>query len=152
MQIDVRPLRPTDFEGYWPLISDPQLACEAGFWAVEDVFAGQMMFQAALARKMTYVVVYQQQIVGSIAFEADTTKPTWFEIGYVLLPEYWYRGIMTAAVAHGLKIAIKNLRCQGLWAKVTTANEASAKVLCKNGFIQHANGELDGMTKFIWQP
>ncbi|CAH0419418.1 GNAT family N-acetyltransferase [Periweissella ghanensis] len=152
MQIEVRPLQPTDFEGYWPLISDPHLAREAGFWAVEDVFAGQMMFQAALARKMTYVVIYRQQIVGSIAFEADATKPLWFEIGYVLLPAYWHRGIMTTAVAQGLDLAMADLHCQGLWAKVTTTNVASANVLIKNGFQQQMNQGADGTTKYLWQP
>lgn len=151
MEIEVRSLQPTDFDGYWPLISNPKLADAAGFWAAEDKFAGQMMFQAALRRQLTYLVIYKQQIVGSVAFETDGTNTHRFEIGYVLLADFWNLGIMTAAVGQATKLAVEDLLCQELWAKVATVDSASAKVLQKNGFKPQGVSQLDGTVKFIWQ-
>ncbi|MCM0599709.1 GNAT family N-acetyltransferase [Periweissella fabalis] len=151
MEIELRKLEPTDFEDYWPLISDTQLAAAAGFLPVQGIFAGQVMFQAALTRDLTYLIIYQGMVIGSIAFEADNTLSQCLEIGYLLLPEYWNQGLMTQAVTQAIAIAFKKLHIQTLWARVIEPESASAAVLRKNGFIQQKHLPNESSYKFILQ-
>ena len=57
------------------------------------------------------------------------------ELGYLLLTEYWNRGIMTRAVEEICQIAFDKLELIRITANVYEPNIASARVLEKNGFI-----------------
>jgi len=82
-------------------------------------------------------VVVDGKIVGSVSVErkADIYKLDG-ELGYMLLNDYWNRGLMTQAVGQVCEIAIKELGLNRITANVFQPNLASQRILLKNGFVQ----------------
>ena len=58
------------------------------------------------------------------------------EFGYWLAPAYWGRGLMTRVVATFAPWVMDTLALERLQATVLDFNQASARVLEKNGFVQ----------------
>ena len=54
-------------------------------------------------------IVVEGKIVGSISVERNAENPTDGEIGYMLLTEYWSRGIATEAVSRICRITFNEL-------------------------------------------
>ena len=82
-------------------------------------------------------IVLDGKAVGSISVEC---RPDVYhrdcEIGYMLLTEYWSQGIMTEAVRLMCDEAFEKLDIARITGIVYTENEASWKVLEKNGFVR----------------
>ena len=78
-----------------------------------------------------------RKIVGSVSVErkADIYRLDG-ELGYMLLKDYWNRGLMSQAVGQVCEIAIKELGLNRITANVFQPNFASQHILLKNGFIQ----------------
>lgn len=60
------------------------------------------------------------------------------EIGYMLLPEYHGKGIVSEAVKEAVNYGFKIMKLHSIAAILDPANHASAKVLKKNGFVKEA--------------
>ena len=82
-------------------------------------------------------MVVDGKIVGSVSVErkADIYRLDG-ELGYMLLKDYWNRGLMSQAVGQVCEIAIKELGLNRITANVFHPNLASQRILLKNGFIQ----------------
>ena len=82
-------------------------------------------------------MVVDGKIVGSVSIErkADIYKLDG-ELGYMLLTDYWNRGLMSQAVEQVCEIAIKELGLNRITASVFHPNLASQRILLKNGFMQ----------------
>ena len=81
-------------------------------------------------------VVYEGKIVGNISIERKSgiyRKDA--ELGYMLLTEYWSKGIATEAVGLICKEAFEELDIIRLTAFAYQKNIASQKVLERNGFV-----------------
>ena len=61
------------------------------------------------------------------------------EIGYMLLPEYHGKGIITEAIQLMVRFGFDDMKMRSLEAIIDPANLASAKVLEKNNFIKEAH-------------
>ncbi|WP_158729947.1 GNAT family N-acetyltransferase [Flavobacterium sp. I-STPA6A] len=61
------------------------------------------------------------------------------EIGYMLLPDYQKRGIITEAVKAVVHYGFNDLKLHSIEAVIAPENIGSAKVLEKNGFIKEAH-------------
>ena len=61
------------------------------------------------------------------------------EIGYMILPEYHGKGIVTEAVKLVLKYGFEQLQLHSIEAIIDPENGASEKVLQKNGFVKEAH-------------
>ncbi len=79
-------------------------------------------------------IVVDGKIIGSISVERNAENAIEGEIGYMLLTEYWSRGIATEAVSRICRIAFNELSLDRIVAKVYESNAASFRVLEKNGF------------------
>ena len=68
-------------------------------------------------------------------------KPEHFrsEIGYMLLPEYHGRGIITEAIKRVMEYGFDVLKLHSVEAIIHPRNHASAEVLEKNGFVKEAH-------------
>ena len=68
-------------------------------------------------------------------------KPEHFraEIGYMLLPEYQGKGIISEAVKEAVNYGFNAMKLHSLEAVIDPENYASAKVLEKNGFVKEAH-------------
>ena len=75
------------------------------------------------------------QIVGSISVEriADE-KSSVGSIGYMILTPFWSQGIGTEAVRQICEIAFRELALERIIGEVFPENQASIRVLEKNGF------------------
>jgi ribosomal-protein-alanine N-acetyltransferase len=60
------------------------------------------------------------------------------EIGYTLHPGYWHKGYMNEALAVVLDYGFKELKLHSVEANVNPENQASRKLLERNGFVQEA--------------
>ena len=80
-------------------------------------------------------IVMDGKIIGSISVERNAEKLKEGEIGYMLLTEYWSRGIATEAVSQICGIAFRTLSLDSIVANVYEQNTASFRVLEKNGFV-----------------
>ena len=82
-------------------------------------------------------VIIDGRAAGSISVEC---RPDVYrrdgEIGYMLLTEYWSQGIMTEAVRMMCEEAFERLDIARITGVVYTENEASWRVLEKNGFVR----------------
>jgi len=82
-------------------------------------------------------VTVEGRVVGSVSVER---KPDVYrmdgELGYMLLKDFWNRGLMTQAVGQVCEIAIRELGLNRITASVFYPNLASQRVLLKNGFVQ----------------
>ena len=84
-------------------------------------------------------IVLDGHIVGSISVEQkDDVCRIDGEIGFMLLCDYWNKGIMTKAVRQMSVIAFRDLPLQRITAKVFRPNSASIQVLRKNCFVHEA--------------
>lgn len=61
------------------------------------------------------------------------------ELGYMLLPEYHGKGIVSEAVKEAVKYGFQVMKLNSLEAIIDPGNHASAKVLEKNGFVKEAH-------------
>ncbi|MFV8271138.1 GNAT family N-acetyltransferase [Flavobacterium sp. GT2N3] len=68
-------------------------------------------------------------------------KPEHFraEIGYMLLPEYHGKGIISEAVKVAVQYGFKTMKLHSIEAILDPKNHGSAKVLEKNGFVKEAH-------------
>ena len=76
-------------------------------------------------------IVYNGKLIGSISVEKKHDDA---EIGYMLLNEYSNKGLATEAVKQICSIAFKALSIEQITANVFQPNNASIRVLLKNGF------------------
>jgi ribosomal-protein-alanine N-acetyltransferase len=61
------------------------------------------------------------------------------EIGYMLLPEYQGKGIISEAVREAVKYGFNVMNLHSIEAIIAPENYSSAKVLEKNGFVKEAH-------------
>lgn len=61
------------------------------------------------------------------------------EIGYMILPEYWGKGIVTEAIKVVLEYGFEDLQMHSIEAVIDPENKASEQVLLKNGFVKEAH-------------
>lgn len=61
------------------------------------------------------------------------------EIGYILLPEYHNKGIITEAIKCVVNYGFNEMRLHSIEAIIDPKNHVSEKVLQKNGFIKEAH-------------
>ena len=61
------------------------------------------------------------------------------EIGYMLLPEYHGKGIITEAIKEVVNYGFETMKLHSIEALIDPRNFASEKVLQKNGFIKEAH-------------
>lgn len=86
-----------------------------------------------------FAIAVEDQVVGSIGleFKADIWRYS-AEMGYWLAPDYWGKGIMTAAVSAVVEYTFATLEINRVWAGAFDWNPASVRVLEKAGFIFEA--------------
>lgn len=87
-------------------------------------------------------VVVDGKVVGNVTAERESDvycKDC--IIGYLLLSEYWSKGIMTESVSQFCKIVFNELDVVRITGRVIASNAGSRKVLEKNGFT------LEGIQK-----
>lgn len=142
-ELTLRPLLPSDFNFYYEMVSNRKLAQLAGFRSANDEFEGQFMFNGALRDQRTWLISTgnDQAAVGTVLLAPNYTADARpiegeYEIGYVLLPQYWGQRIMSRILPVVVATAFKVWQTQKLVASVLRDNVASRQLLVHNGFIE----------------
>ncbi len=60
------------------------------------------------------------------------------EVGYMLLPEYWKKGIMKEALSAAIKYGFDTMKLHSIEARINPENVASAALLESTGFVREA--------------
>jgi RimJ/RimL family protein N-acetyltransferase len=108
------------------------IASQAARWAVwrpDTVPVEEVAF--AIERKS------DRELVGCIGLQPGETPsgPRGLEFGYWIGKTYWNRGYASEAVATLTRFAFEKLGVEEIWAAAVPVNDASHRVLEKNGFV-----------------
>ena len=79
-----------------------------------------------------------EKLIGTIGLWRLIKEHFRAEIGYMLLPEFWRKGITKEAVLKVLDYGINELKLHSIEGRITPLNIASAKILENTGFIREA--------------
>jgi len=82
-----------------------------------------------------YAIILKEtgRMIGTVGFTSFDEKNSVAEVGYVISPDYWHRGIATEALKTVLSIAFFDLGAQRVEAKYIPDNVFSRKVMEKCG-------------------
>jgi RimJ/RimL family protein N-acetyltransferase len=145
---------------YWSSAPLPDLA--AALALVGDIrrhFEARTLFQWGIARRE------DDRVIGTCTlFRLDSAHRRG-ELGFALGREHWRRGLATEAVARVIRFAFELLDLHRIEADVDPRNQASLRVLEKQGFRReghlreryHVNGEIQdavflGLLRPEWTP
>jgi ribosomal-protein-alanine N-acetyltransferase len=87
----------------------------------------------AITQKETDVMI---GIIGLYVIKKEHYRA---ELGYMILPEFHGKGIMSEAIEGVLKYGFENMKLHSIEAIIDPDNIASEKVLLNNGFIKEAH-------------
>lgn len=78
------------------------------------------------------------KLIGTILFWNIKKEHFRAEVGYVLHPDYWGKGIMQEAITAVIDYGFKVMKLHSIEANVNPGNAASIKLLERNKFIREA--------------
>lgn len=83
--------------------------------------------------------------VGLAKLEIQTSDSTEAELGYMLLPEYWGKGIAGKIAKELITFAGQQKQLTRLFAIIDPKNLPSHKILINNGFVHQEYKDFDGL-------
>ena len=90
------------------------------------------------------------KLLGFAKLEITKEKPEEAELGYMLLPEFWGRGLGDEIAKLLLEVAKSDPNLKRVYAITDPDNIASRKILLKNGFVSEEVGEIDGLPSEVF--
>ncbi len=72
-------------------------------------------------------------VIGYWRMKKEYMRP---EIGYLLLPQYWGKGIMSEAIRAIIRYGFEQMNAHTIEADINPENDASAKILERHGFVR----------------
>ena len=79
-----------------------------------------------------------QKFIGTISYHRIEKENYRAEVGYMLLPAYWRRGLVNEALKTVLNYGFTKMNLHSIEAKINPRNTASSNLLKRNGFIKEA--------------
>lgn len=77
-------------------------------------------------------------LLGTIGFHNIYFTHYRAEIGYMIMPEFWGKGIVTEAVSKVVDFGFSQLKLHSIEALISPENIGSSRVLLKNNFVKEA--------------
>ena len=84
-----------------------------------------------------------KQMIGSIGYWRTNLANYRAEIGYMLHPDYWRRGIISEALIKTIDFGFNEMKLHSIQANISPLNKASREVLLKHDFIKEAYFKQD---------
>lgn len=127
-----------DFQGYVPIVSDPQVMVPAGCQPAGTLEAAWAMFARDLRNDLCYAIVLQEtgEVIGRIKLQSDMRRfhVNSLSVGYELRRDQWGKGYMTEALAAMVTYAFEKKKVDVLAVSHYSDNERSRRVIEKCGF------------------
>jgi len=98
----------------------------------DDIDAGEVIMWAISLRD------HPGKLIGTICFWRLQKENYRAEIGYVLHPGFWQKGIMKEAILKVIEYGFTEMRLHSIEARINPNNNASAAILKSIGFVQEA--------------
>jgi len=90
------------------------------------------------------------QLLGFAKLEIKGANHSEAELGYMLLPEFWGKGLGSEIAGTLLEVAISDPNLTRVYAITDPNNLASRKILINKGFASEEVGEIDGLPSEIF--
>ncbi|WP_224490317.1 GNAT family N-acetyltransferase [Robertkochia flava] len=144
MDIHIRPFKRSDIGSLAKHANNPKIArfLSDQFtypYSEEDAAA---FIEQALSRNplRSFAITINNEVIGGIGIhpQEDIHRKN-AEIGYWVAEPYWGKGIMTKAISWMLEYGFATFDIERIFAKTFFENQASQKVLLKNGFKKEAH-------------
>ena len=140
MKFRLRYFATNDFADYQVLMNNEKLARLAGMQVLKTELEQWLAFKGMVGSPNFLAIVNEENRLSGGIFIFQQAEEALFELGYLLAEEYWNQGIMSRAVHFALKSLRNRQSATGgtvkVQANVLTDNQASQRVLEKNGFIR----------------
>ncbi|RZK20636.1 MAG: N-acetyltransferase [Pedobacter sp.] len=82
-------------------------------------------------------------MIGSIGYWRTDFANHRAEIGYMLHPDYWRKGIISEALTKTIAFGFKDMNLHTIKANINVENDASRQMLIKHGFVKEAHFKED---------
>ena len=79
-----------------------------------------------------------EELIGNIGFWRLIKEHYRAEVGYMLHPDHWQKGIMKEALLSVIDFGFDKMNLHSIEANINPGNEASAKILEATGFVKEA--------------
>ncbi|MEO6405166.1 MAG: GNAT family N-acetyltransferase [Ferruginibacter sp.] len=74
------------------------------------------------------------RVIGTIGYHIIEKDHYRAELGYMLHPDFWRKGLMNEAIPAVINYGFNEIRLHSIEARINPANEASSKILLKHKF------------------
>jgi ribosomal-protein-alanine N-acetyltransferase len=98
----------------------------------DDIDAGKAIMWAITFKENP------DKLIGTICYWRLQKENYRAEIGYVLHPRFWKKGIMKEAILKVIEYGFMGMRLHSIEARINPGNSASAAILKSTGFVQEA--------------
>ena len=89
-------------------------------------------------------------LLGFAKLEITKERPQEAEIGYMLSPEFWGRGLGNEIAQTLMEVAKSDPNITRVWANTDPNNAASRKILINNGFASEKTGVIECLPSEIF--
>ncbi len=133
----LRPLGPQDFDGIWPIVSDPEIVRMLLSWPVpaDEDYTRNRLTDANARAGLVSAITHEDKTIG---FIGCTKGSLW----YALNKSAWGRGFATEAARAKIARAFADDRVTALKAGTWDDNPASAVILERLGFVRTGHGTM----------
>ena len=107
-----------------------------------DIFIDRVSVALTANDGITWAIALKEEpetLIGSIGLWRIIKEHYRAEIGYMLNPVHWRKGIMTEALLKVTEFGFKHIRLHSIEAHINPENAGSATILNKAGFVKEAH-------------
>jgi ribosomal-protein-alanine N-acetyltransferase len=79
-----------------------------------------------------------EKLIGNISFHKTDAAHHRAEIGYMLMPEHWRKGLVSEAIKAVIAYGFNAMNLHSIEANINPRNEPSRNILLKHGFVKEA--------------
>jgi len=152
MTLQLKKFGPQDFNDYFRLVSDRRVMAMITERALPEEEA-RTDFNNLLENNAIHPALGQFKILHSLSgqflglakLEIASAGEETAELGYMILPELWGRGIAGQVAKRLIDIAERQPDIESLFAIIDPANLPSRKILIYNQFISREFKDFDGL-------
>lgn len=142
VRVTLRAIRPSDFDAFYSVYSDPRVTRYWSFPAWTHPSQGEAYFASAVegsdpSRLLCWAVTLDDdRLIGTTTLFAINRAQGRAEIGYALHPDAWGRGLAGDALGAMVGHAFDGLGLRRLEADIDPRNTASCRLVERLGFVR----------------
>src|SRR5690606_5152472 len=140
-----------DFDDYFRLVSNPEVMAMITERAIPADEARRdyekLLAENALHPELGHFRVlnaHDRSFLGMGKLAVETAEADQAELGYILAPEYWGKGVASRIAGLLVARAERQPKLRSLFAVIDPANIPSRKILINNGFVSKEFKNFDG--------